>query len=94
MWLRSRDEARLLVRDAGGAQTDYGIPSLPAGHPEGWGEALRDLLRPFYAAVAADEASPPRDAPYPTLNAGARGIAFVDAAIKSSASGSWVSIDR
>ena len=94
LWLRSRDDARLLVRDPGGTQADSGIPSLPAGHPEGWGEALRDLLRPFYAAVAAGESPQPGEAPYPTLNDGARGIAFVDAAIKSSASGSWVSIDR
>jgi predicted dehydrogenase len=94
LWLRSRDDARLLVRDPGGAQTHSGIPSLPAGHPEGWGEALRDLLRPFYAAVAAGETPSPGDAAYPTLSAGARGIAFVDAAIRSSASGSWVSIDR
>jgi predicted dehydrogenase len=94
LWLRSRDDARLLVRDPGGVQPDSGIPSLPAGHPEGWGEALRDLLRPFYATVAAGELPSPGEAPYPTLNAGARGIAFVDAAVKSSASGSWVSIDQ
>jgi predicted dehydrogenase len=94
LWLRSRDDARLLVRDPGGAQPDSGTPSLPAGHPEGWGEALRDLLRPFYAAVAAGKSSSPGEAPYPALDTGARGIAFVDAAITSSASGSWVSIDR
>jgi len=94
LWLRARDDARLLVRDPAGAQTDSGVPSLPAGHPEGWGEALRDLLRPFYAAVVAGESPPPGDAPYPTLSAGARGIAFVDAAIESSGSGSWVPLDR
>jgi len=94
LWLRARDDARLLVRDPGSGQTDSGVPSLPAGHPEGWGEALRDLLRPFYAAVAAGEAPSTDDAPYPTLSAGARGIAFVDAAIESSGSGSWVPLDR
>ncbi|MGH2463207.1 MAG: Gfo/Idh/MocA family protein [Candidatus Limnocylindria bacterium] len=94
LWLRSRDDARLLVREPGGAQAASGIPSLPAGHPEGWGEALRDLLRPFYAAVAAGASAPPNEAPYPTLDAGARGLAFVDAAIRSSASESWVFIDR
>jgi predicted dehydrogenase len=94
LWLRARDDARLLVRDPGSAQTDSGVPSLPAGHPEGWGEALRDLLRPFYAAVVAGESPSTSDAPYPTLSAGARGIAFVDAAIESSGSGSWVPLDR
>lgn len=94
LWLRARDDARLLIRDPGSAQTDSGVPSLPAGHPEGWGEALRDLLRPFYAAVVAGDAPSTGDGPYPTLSAGARGIAFVDAAIESSGSGSWVPLDR
>lgn len=91
LWLLARGEARRLVRDPGGERAEAGIPSLPAGHPEGWSEALRDLLRPFYAAVAADQ--PPRtDSPYPTLEAGARSIAFVEAAIQSSASGIWTPI--
>lgn len=93
LWLRARHETRLLGRDPGGQKPDFGIPSLPAGHPEGWGEALRDLLRPFYAAVASGEAPSPGDAPYPTLKAGARSIAFVEAAIQSSTSSSWVSLD-
>ena len=93
LWLRARHETRLLGRDPGGQKPDFGIPSLPAGHPEGWGEALRDLLRPFYAAVASGEAPSLGDAPYPTLKAGARSIAFVEAAIQSSASSSWVSLD-
>jgi predicted dehydrogenase len=90
LWLRERSEARLLVRDPGSAQTDSGVPSLPAGHPEGWGEALRDLLRPFYAAVAADAPHGADEVAYPTLRAGARSIAFVEATVASSASGAWV----
>lgn len=92
LWVRSRAEARLLVRDPGGEQPASGIPSLPAGHPEGWGEALRDLIRPFYAAIASGEAPRDGDAPYPDLKVGARSIAFVDAAIESAATGGWVSI--
>lgn len=92
LWLLARGEARRLVRDPGGARAGAGVPSLPAGHPEGWGEALRDLLRPFYAAVATGESPSTGDAPYPTLRAGARSIAFVEAAIQSSASGVWVSL--
>jgi predicted dehydrogenase len=94
LWLRERGEARLLVRNPGSSQADSGIPSLPAGHPEGWGEALRDLLRPFYASVAADSPSTGDEVPYPTLRAGARSIAFVEAAVASSASGAWVSLPR
>ena len=94
LWLRARHAARLVVRDPGDQQAEAGIPSLPAGHPEGWGEALRDLLRPFYAAVASGEAPSSGEAPYPTLKDGARGVAFVEAALESSGSGSWISLSR
>lgn len=92
LWVRDRHEARLLVRDPGAEQPTSGVPSLPAGHPEGWGEALRDLIRPFYAAVGNRDAPTPGEAPYPELRAGARSLAFVDAAIESAATGAWVSI--
>ncbi len=92
LWLRYRDEARLLTRGLDdGPRDGRGIPSLPAGHPEGWSEALRDLLRPFYSAVASRV--PPSAAPapleYPTLDSGARGVAFVEAVLASSRSGRW-----
>jgi predicted dehydrogenase len=93
LWLRARHETRLWARDPGAEHPEAGVPSLPAGHPEGWGEALRDLLRPFYAAVASGESPSVADAPYPTLKDGARSIAFVEAAIESSASGRWAYLD-
>ncbi|MFI5262572.1 MAG: Gfo/Idh/MocA family protein [Candidatus Limnocylindrales bacterium] len=92
LWLRSRHEARLLVRDPGDEQPAAGVPSLPAGHPEGWGDALRDLLRPFYGAVVAGDPPSIDDAPYPTLVDGARSIDFVEAAVASAAAGSWTAI--
>ncbi len=97
LWLRDRGEARLLTRglpDAIPAGDGRGVPSLPAGHPEGWAEALRDVLRPFYAAVASGE--PPalaRSAPYPTLDDGARGLALVEAVLASARDGRWTAIE-
>ncbi len=90
--VRERGEERVYVRDPGSQQASAGVPWLPAGHPEGWGEALRDLLRPFYAAVASG--SPPlgERAPYPTLAVGARSIAFVEAALDSASSGTWANL--
>ena len=92
LWLRDRSEGRLLARDPGGARAEAGVPWLPAGHPEGWGEALRDLLRPFYAAVASGSSPSADDQPYPTLKIGARSIAFVEAALESSSVGGWVAL--
>jgi len=97
LWLRTREESRLLARgpaDWVPAATP-GVPSLPAGHPEGWAEALRDLLRPFYAAIAAGDPPPePRapDAPYPTLEDGARGVAFVEAVLASARDARWTPV--
>ncbi|HJT64395.1 MAG TPA: Gfo/Idh/MocA family oxidoreductase [Candidatus Limnocylindria bacterium] len=91
--LRERGEERLFVRDPGAQQASAGVPWLPAGHPEGWGEALRDLLRPFYAAVASGAPPLADGAPYPTLEDGARSIAFVEATLESSAAGSWMTLE-
>jgi predicted dehydrogenase len=109
LWLRDREESRLLTRapgdaggpaqaqgagQAGGAGSGWpGVPSLPPGHPEGWAEALRDLLRPFYAAIAADEPPPEAgSAPYPTIEDGARGLAFVEAVLASAKTERWVPV--
>jgi predicted dehydrogenase len=94
--VRARAETRILTRGAeDGPRLGPGIPSLPAGHPEGWAEALRDLLRPFYAAVAsgARPLADPAQATYPTLAAGARGVAFVEAVLASARTESWVTLE-
>ena len=97
LWVHSRDESRRLTRGQtdGPAAGEPGIPSLPAGHPEGWAEALRDLLRPLYGAITRGE--PPQvdgEAAYPTLASGARGVAFVEAVLASARDGRWVRLDR
>jgi predicted dehydrogenase len=94
--VRSRDASTTLARSPE-SRPGPGIPPLPAGHPEGWSDALRDLFRPFYAAIAAGgEASAVGDgaiAPYPTLEAGARALRFVDAVLRSSREERWTSLD-
>jgi predicted dehydrogenase len=89
LWIGSRSETRRLVREPEG--TTSGVPSLPAGHPEGWAEALRDVLREFYAAIVAG-APPAGDdrRPYPTLADGMRAVAVVEAVVESAATERWV----
>jgi predicted dehydrogenase len=94
LWVGARGEAgRILTREPAMGDVAAGVPSLPSGHPEGWAEALRDLLRPFYAAVASGE-PPPSEliAPYPTFQDGARAVVFVASALKSSRTGAWVEL--
>jgi len=79
------------VPDVAGGDGSF---ALPAGHPEGWAEALRDLLRPFYAAIAAGDepGADSDDGAYPTLHAGARGVSFVEAVLESARRGAWARI--
>ena len=94
LWLGARDESTLLTRAPSVDGWPVGVPALPAGHPEGWAEALRDLLRPFYAAIAAgDLPLDGPDAPYPTLADGARGVALIEAVVESSRDGRWVDVE-
>ena len=94
LWLGARGESTLLTRAPSVDGSPVGVPALPAGHPEGWGEALRDLLRPFYAAIAAGDPPPDgTDAPYPTLADGARGVALIEAVVESSRCGRWVDVE-
>jgi predicted dehydrogenase len=86
LWLGARSEARILTREP--SAVSHGVPSLPAGHPEGWAEAMRDLLRDFYMAIANDE-DPAEPQPYPTLNDGAQAVALVEAVMESALTERW-----
>jgi predicted dehydrogenase len=61
------------------------LSRYPAGHGEGYGEAFRNLFENIYAAIAGRD-----HAPFPTFRDGARGVAAVEAAVKSQ--GAWVTL--
>jgi len=93
LWIGARVESTLLTRTPSDDAWPVGVPTLPAGHPEGWAEALRDVLRPFYAAIAASDTPPDGDeAPYPTLADGARGVALIEAVVASARDRRWTNI--
>lgn len=55
---------------------------LPAGHPEGYLEAMANLYRDFAGAIRAG--GPSRQAPgVPGIGAGLRGMAFIEAVVAS-----------
>lgn len=89
--VRTREESTTLIRGVDDG-SGPGVPSLPAGHPEGWSDALRDVLRPFYAAVASGDPPSVEGSSYPTLDAGARALRFVDAVLRSAREERWVDL--
>lgn len=71
------------------------LARLPAGHNEGWADALRNLLAAAYATIRGDRsAEDGAAAPLPSFDDGVRHLAFVEAALQSAAAGRWVSIDE
>jgi predicted dehydrogenase len=68
------------------------VTRLPGGHPEGYLEAFAVLYREFADWLEAWKADKSVKAPatLPGIRAGVRGMRFIERAITSNASGTWV----
>ena len=90
-WLDGPEE----IRHAAGrylSDDARAVTRLPGGHPEGYIEAFAVLYREFADALAAWKSGSKAPMPdtLPGIVAGVRGMRFIDRAIKSSRSKSWV----
>ena len=88
---------RRVLRRTPGALTGgaNALARLPAGHNEGWGDAMRNLLEAAYAEIAGTRGRLEAEAaPLPTFDDGVRHLAFVEAALRSSADERWVTIEE
>lgn len=68
---------------------------LPAGHPEGWLEAMGNLYRSFTECIKAkkDGTFRPEMVDFPTVKDGVEGIRFIEACLKSNKNGNvWVDL--
>jgi predicted dehydrogenase len=72
---------RIVPKDAGP------LARYPAGHAEGYGDAFSNIFADVYRAIAGE----PHD-PYPTFADGQRGVAIVEAAVRSAREGAWVAV--
>jgi hypothetical protein len=83
---------RILSRGVGAGARPAAIrlTRTPRGHPEGWIEAWANLYAEFSAAIDARRRGrvlPQGTVDFPTVADGARGVQFIDAAVRSSAAG-------
>lgn len=66
---------------------------IPAGHPEGYLEGFATLYKEIAAAVRAARSGTTTSGLFPRGEDGRKGIAFVEAAVKSSNGGAvWVNL--
>lgn len=64
---------------------------LPAGHPEAFIEAFANVYRGAFAAIRGEKS----DLDFPTVRDGARGVAFIEAAVRSAGSTErWTKVER
>jgi predicted dehydrogenase len=102
-WDQEEPNALRIGRRSGGEQTIPRDPAqllpaaaslahFPAGHQEGWPDALRNLMIDVYAAVDARRRGERSNSVYATF-ADAVGVSrVVDAVVASDESGSWVDV--
>ncbi|MEM5384783.1 Gfo/Idh/MocA family oxidoreductase [Paraburkholderia phymatum] len=70
---------------------------IAIGHPEGYLEAFANLYTEFAERVAGRISEGERDdrpALFPSVRDGVKGLAFVDASVKSMAAGAWQDVER
>ncbi len=88
---------RLLTRNGAGAnEAATAVSRIPAGHPEGYLEGFATLYKEAAQAIymARDKQKYSGEWLVPTVQDGYAGIAFINAAVKSSnKDSSWVSLD-
>ena len=92
--LNWRDRPSQILHGAANAgylsETSRASFRLPLGHPEGYVEAFANIYRDFAASVRAGG---PLNEIVPSIDDGVRGMAFVKAAVDSSANGSgWTAV--
>jgi predicted dehydrogenase len=93
VWSPFGEPPRVLSRGGAGTGPHAArVTRIPAGHPEGYLEAFATLYAEIAAAIRA-RGNPGRDVVFPDIGDGVRGLAFVDAAVRSSARGArWTKV--
>jgi predicted dehydrogenase len=93
-WAPYNQPPRTISRGTGAANAAAArVTRVPPGHPEGYLEGFANLYTEIAAAIRAARAGKKPDPAitFPTVADGVRGVAFVEAAVKSSKkNGAWV----
>jgi predicted dehydrogenase len=93
-WSPYEKPTQILTRGGPGSGEAAGrVTRVPPGHPEGYLEGFANIYSEVAAAINAARVGkkPPKGVHFPTVDDGVKGLAFIEAAVKSSkANGKWV----
>jgi predicted dehydrogenase len=89
-------EKRLITRGGvGSGPAAARVTRVPPGHPEGYLEGFANIYAEAARAILAarDGRAPDKDVLYPTVEDGVKGVAFIEACVKSSGrNAAWVKL--
>jgi predicted dehydrogenase len=96
-WSPLGEPTRIVTRAGPGSGAAAArVTRTPGGHPEGYLEGFANIYSEVALAIKAarEGKPPPAECDFPTIVDGVRGVAFVEAAVKSSkANGAWVKLE-
>ncbi len=96
LWSPLNQSTRIVTRggpDSGAAAGR--VTRIPPGHPEGYLEGFANIYSEIALAIKAARTGkkPPKEMHFPTIDDGVKGLAFIEAAVKSSsANGKWTKL--
>jgi predicted dehydrogenase len=93
-WSPLGEATRIITRAGPGSGAAAArVTRTPGGHPEGYLEGFANIYSEVALAIKAarEGKKPPAECDFPTIVDGVKGVAFVEAAVRSSkANGAWV----
>jgi len=94
LWIGHREKANETFWESSQMQAEGTgkYDTLPTGHPMGYHDAVYNLFRDYYEALAAKLAGRPFEARFPDFRTGHNIMAILEAAIESRKSGRWAKV--
>ena len=94
LWIGHRDRGNEIFYESSQLQAEetQKYAALPTGHPMGYHDAVYNLFRDYYAALAAKREGKPVAVHFPDFQTGHEEMCVIEAAVESSQSGKWVKV--
>ncbi len=96
LWIGHREKANEVFYESSLQQAEgtRKYAALPTGHPMGYHDAVFNLFRDYYEAVAAKREGKPFTATFPDFRIGHEMMCVIGAAVESNKSGRWAKVGK
>ena len=96
LWIGHREKGNETFYESSQLQAEdtRKYAALPTGHPMGYHDAVYNLFREYYAALAAKRDGKPFAARFPDFHTGHEAMCVLGAAVESGKSGRWTKVQK